>query len=428
MQHNDPLARDERVAACLVEVARALGERLAEMTAALFAELVDSIPELRGEQLILELLRSSIQANIDTFVHLAQYSLPMEDITPPTAAVAYAQRLAQRGTSSTSLVRAYRLGQRRIMDLSFTQIALVQPDASVAFATAQAMHQLVSLYVDQIAEKVVGEYESERERWLANRNTVRTTMVASLLAGDEVDVATAESALGYRLRQHHLGVVLWDADGGSSTTALRRLETVVALIGEAVGATGQPLFLPRDGALGWAWIPLGPHEVEVDVEMVRRHIASTAGSIRVALGTIGAAMPGFRTTHLDASRAHAVATIAADRARLITTYAEPGVRAAALLTRDLDSARALVSEVLGPLAADDEPSERLRETLLVFLGEGGSYRSAGERLHVHRNTVKYRVDRAVDLRGRPLHDDRFNLELALLACQWLGQAVLAPSR
>ncbi|MGN6722396.1 MAG: PucR family transcriptional regulator, partial [Marmoricola sp.] len=108
----------------------------------------------------------------------------------------------------------------------------------------------------------------------------------------------------------------------------------------------------------------------------------------------------------------------------VTTYDEPGVRAAALLTQDIDSARHLVAEVLGPLAADDEPTERLRETLLVFLSEGGSFRSAGERLHVHRNTVKYRVDRAVEVRGRELSGDRFNLELALLACQWLGQAVL----
>lgn len=415
---------EERAAARIIEVARALGDRLTEMASALHLEIAAAIPELRGDPMILELLRASTQGNIETFVHLTQHSIAFEETTPPAAAIAYAHRLAQRDTSSTALIRAYRVGQRRMMDTSFEVIAAQESDLEVAYRAARLMHDLVFLYVDQVSEKVVAEYESERERWLANRNTVRATMLASLLAGDGVDVAIAENALGYRLRQHHLGVVLWDTDRGNSTTALRRLESVVALIGEAVGSTGQPLFLPQDRSLGWAWIPLGRTPGEIDIVKIQRHVAAAEGSIRIALGTVGAAMPGFRSTHLEAARAHTVATIAADRAGLVTTYDEPGVRAAALLTRDLDSARDLVAEVLGPLAADDESVERLRETLLVFLSEGGSFRSAGERLHVHRNTVKYRVDRAVEVRGRPLEDDRFNLELALLACQWLGRAVL----
>ncbi|WP_063766956.1 helix-turn-helix domain-containing protein [Streptomyces sp. NRRL S-813] len=48
-------------------------------------------------------------------------------------------------------------------------------------------------------------------------------------------------------------------------------------------------------------------------------------------------------------------------------------------------------------------------------------------LHVHKSTVKYRVARAVAQRGRPLEDDRLELELALTAVHWLGEAVL-PER
>lgn len=416
---------DERAAARIVEVARELGERLSEMASALYLEIAESIPELRGDPMILELLRASTESNIETFVHLTRHAIAFDATTPPAAAIAYAHRLAQRDTSSTALIRAYRLGQRRMMDISFEVIAAQESDLEVAYRAARLMHDLVSLYVDQVSEKVVAEYESERERWLANRNTVRATMLTSLLEGKETDVAIAENALGYRLRQHHLGVVLWDTDRTNSTTALRRLESVVGAIAEALGSTGQPLFLPQDRSTGWAWIPLGRSPINVDVAAVQRKIASSVGSIRVALGKVGPAMPGFRSTHLEAIRAQNVSTIAAERADLLTSYDDPGVRAAALLTRDLDAARDLVASVLGPLAADDESIERLRETLLVFLSEGGSFRSAGERLHVHRNTVKYRVDRAIEVRGRALDDDRFNLELALLACQWLGQAVLA---
>ena len=37
---------------------------------------------------------------------------------------------------------------------------------------------------------------------------------------------------------------------------------------------------------------------------------------------------------------------------------------------------------------------------------------------VHFNTVKYRVGRAVERRGRPIDADRLDVELALLLCQW----------
>jgi DNA-binding PucR family transcriptional regulator len=421
----DSAGVQDQATARVAEVARTLGTTLTELAGAMYAELAEGIPELRGDPMILELLRASVESNIENFLHLAQHSLPAEDVRPPMAAVAYARRLAQRETSSNALLRAYRLGQRRIIDLGFAEIARQESDRDVAFAAAQLFHELGFTYVDLVSEAVVAEYESERERWLANRNTVRATMLSRLLDGHDVDVAAGENALGYRLRQNHLGVVIWNADRESSAAALRILETTVTAIAEAVGAAGQPLFIPRDHSLGWAWIPLGRQPVTIDVAALHQVVADADGSVRAALGTSGAAIPGFRSTHLEAVRAHTVATIADSSAQPVTTYNEPGVRAAALLAGDLGSARDLVANALGGLGVDDESVERLRDTLLEFLTEGGSYLSTAERIHVHKNTVKYRVDKAIELRGRPLDDDRFNLELGLLACRWLGRAVLS---
>ncbi len=402
-----------------------MGSRLTQLATDLHVEFIESIPELRGDAMIVELLRASAESNVETLLHLIQHAIPMKGIEPPPAAVAYAQRLAQRGTSSNALVRAYRLGQRRVVDLAFTEIARQESDPAVAYAAAQLLHNLAFSYIDQVSEKVVAVYESERESWLANRNTVRAAMLASLLDGDQrIDLAVAENALGYRLRQNHLGVLLWDDDHGSTTTALRSLEAVASAIGDAVGGAGPALFIPQDRSLGWAWIPLGHGTIEVDITGVQRQVALGGSSVRVALGGVGSAVSGFRSTHLEAARAQTVATIAGERAAIVTSYDEPGVRAAALLAGDIASARDLVSQALGQLATDNDAAERLRDTLLVFLGQGGSYQAAGELLHVHRNTVKYRVDRAIELRGRPLDDDRFNLELALIACRWLGRAVL----
>ncbi|WP_246087002.1 helix-turn-helix domain-containing protein [Nocardioides humi] len=67
----------------------------------------------------------------------------------------------------------------------------------------------------------------------------------------------------------------------------------------------------------------------------------------------------------------------------------------------------------------------MRETLLAFVEERESYVATAVRVHLHKNTVKYRVDRAVEARGKPLGDERLDLELALIACKWLAPEVLA---
>ena len=134
-------------------------------------------------------------------------------------------------------------------------------------------------------------------------------------------------------------------------------------------------------------------------------------------------MAGFRATHRQALAAQAVALVAGAQGDPLTTHADVG--SVALLCADLEATRAWVGGVLGPLAADDEQVARLRETLLVFLTAGSSYTAAAEQLLLHKNSVRYRVARAEQLRGRPIRDDRFDVELALRACRWLGQAVLS---
>jgi hypothetical protein len=407
----------------IAHVARAMRTTLAALAGEMQAEFAELIPELRGDSAILELLFASTESNIETMLHFAQGSIELDDIEAPTAAIAYARRLAQRGTSSNALVRAYRLGQRRFLDVAFDEIVRSEPDGDVAFAAAQRMHLIANAYIDRVAEQVVGEYESEREHWLTNRNTLRASVLASILAGEDVDVAKGEQALGYRLRQNHLGVVVWETDP-DHPGALQHLESLVVAIGEATGGTGQPLFIPHDVALGWGWIPLGWTSGRLDADALRDIQAAVGETMRAAIGTPGQAVAGFQRTHTESMRAHAVATLAADRGRQITSFGEAGVSGAALLAGDLPATRDLVASALGGLAADDEPAERLRETLLEFLTNDGSYQATAERIHAHRNTVRYRVAKALELRGRPLDDDRFNLQLALIACRWLGRAVL----
>jgi DNA-binding PucR family transcriptional regulator len=66
----------------------------------------------------------------------------------------------------------------------------------------------------------------------------------------------------------------------------------------------------------------------------------------------------------------------------------------------------------------------MRETLREFLHTGSSFKATADELHLHVNSVKYRVQRALERRGKPITDDRLDVEVALLLCHWFDTAVL----
>ena len=60
----------------------------------------------------------------------------------------------------------------------------------------------------------------------------------------------------------------------------------------------------------------------------------------------------------------------------------------------------------------------------MFLDTGGSYKATAERLVLHKNSVQYRIHKATESLGRPVGDNRHDVELALRASRWLGSSVL----
>jgi DNA-binding PucR family transcriptional regulator len=134
---------------------------------------------------------------------------------------------------------------------------------------------------------------------------------------------------------------------------------------------------------------------------------------------------GFRRSHRQALDARAVVTAGPATASIVA-YGDPGLSVAALHTENLATTKIWVGETLGPLASATESDERLRDTLRVFLQNGSSYKAAAAELCMHFNTVRYRVQRAEERRGRPITiTDRLDVELALLLCQWFSAGVTA---
>jgi DNA-binding PucR family transcriptional regulator len=419
-----PLASDVGVHSYVAEVAGRLHDRLVDVSSGVRRSLEDQIPELRGDAALVELLGTSVEGNVDTILHALRYDIAVERVEAPTAALEYARRLAQRGVPVNALVRAYRLGQRRVNELIFAELRAMDIPEPMRVAVIEAITGTMFEYIDWMSQQVVAVYEEERERWLENRNSLRALRVREILAATKtIDVDAATTSIRYPLRWHHLGLVMWYPDPGTEGDELARLQRFLRELGEAAAAAASPLFVAADQSCGWGWLPYRA-AVPDAVEKVRRFAQTRPDSPSVAIGTMAGGIDGFRRSHREAVDARGVAIISDRRGQTVIAATDPGLSVVARLGGDVAGTRDWVATVLGDLASDNENDARLRETLRVFLGCGCGYKVAAEELNLHFNSVKYRVARAVARRGREIGSDRLDVELALLACHWYGPAVL----
>ena len=417
LPHDDEAARTRRV----IAIAGVLAGHRAELSDAIRDLLAARIDELRGDAGLVDLLGASVEGNVETILHVLRHDLPPREVEAPPAAVEYARRLAQRGVPVNALVRAYRLGQAHLIDWTFAEIEAGHDSTPLDAAVSHHIVVTILEYVDHVSQHVVAVYEAERDRWLENRHAIRVARIRDVLdgraPGSADDRLAVESLLGYGFGPVHLGLVAWLDRPPASGPALVTLERCALELAEALGARGRPLVVPWDTASAWVWLP-GGKGLTPTREAIADVVARCGEPVRIACGAPAAGVDGFRATHDQALRARAVTLAAGEGAPAVTLFDEVG--AVALLCADLDGATAWVRRVLGPLAGPGPSPARLRETLRVFLATGGSNTAAAIQLGVHPSTVKYRVRRAKEIRGRGIDADRLDVELALLACAWLG--------
>jgi DNA-binding PucR family transcriptional regulator len=420
------IADGVEVSRYVAETADRLHARLADVSSIVFRSLEDQIPDLRGDARLMELLAASVEGNVDTVLHALRYDIAVERVEAPTAALEYARRLAQQGMPVNALVRAYRLGQRRINELVFAELRAIDIPEPMRVSVIEAITATLFEYIDWMSQQVVAIYEDERERWLENQNSLRALRVREVLAAHRtIDVDAATTSIRYPLRWHHVGLVLWYPDVGADGDELARLQRFLRELAESAGAAAAPLFVAADQTCGWGWLPYRASTDDAPTA-VRRFALARPDAPSLAIGTMADGVEGFRQSHREAETARSVSVIAKRPEPTVISASDPGLSVVARLGGDVAGTRDWVATVLGDLAIDNENDGRLRDTLRVFLACGASYKVAAEELNLHFNSVKYRVGRAVARRGREIGSDRLDVELALLACHWYGPAVLQP--
>jgi len=115
----------------------------------------------------------------------------------------------------------------------------------------------------------------------------------------------------------------------------------------------------------------------------------------------------------------------------VVAFEELGIHRLLLQVPDLLELRAFATEVLGPLsAADRQRGTEFLATLSCYFRENGSPQRTAQSLHVHPNTVTYRLRRIRAITGLQLdtYRDRLMAQVALEIYHALGTDPLAPER
>lgn len=422
MSANTPAA----VSSLVVEVARRLQLRQSEISDAMSELLAHDVAGLDDDPQLIEMLNASVEGNVSTIFHILGNDIPLEHLHPTTAAVEYALRLAQRGIPGNSLRRAYHVGQDDLMASCYEEVQALDCAPELKVEVLHRVSQIAAKYIDWITQYVLQAYDDERQRWISASGNVHSSLIHAMISGKTGGTESFTAETGYALNQFHVGVIVWTVEADPGAESLMDLEPLARLLGVETGSVAQPIFTAVDRTTGWAWLPRGRDSSQVHAEVGRELLAKTPRA-RIAFGLPAHGAAGFRSTHDQAEAARFVALASAGAAPAAISYGDQGVAVVSALARDIDTTRTWVSGVLGALATNTANNSRLRQTLQTFLSTGGSFAQAAELLNMHRNTVKYRVDKALELRGRPLGPDRLDVEMALQVCHFLGKAVLQES-
>ncbi len=318
------------------------------------------------------------------------------------------------GRPLEALLAAYRLGAR----VAWRRLAAAGERAGLEPRVLYLLAEAIFAYIDELSAESVEGYAMEQAAVEGARQRRRRELAALLLLdppADKVAVEAAALAAGWPLPKAVAAVYL---EGGAGEGANDPDRLAARLGGGTIAAELAPgvcALLPDPDAPGRA--------------------AQLAAAFRDGLAALGPSV-SWRDAVLSAGRARAAFALAregaievvdADGARggaparpdtptgLVVAADHP---VALLVNADRGLASDLAASALAPLDGETDASrDRLTETLAAWLRHRGRTDAIAAALHVHPQTVRYRMGRLRELYGDRLDDPdaRFELELALRA-------------
>ena len=255
---------------------------------------------------------------------------------------------------------------------------------------------------------------------------LRVETLDALLAGtyaDEGQMRARAAQLGHDLARPHAALVV-ALDTSAAGGARGSYAELAAGVAEALVAGLEGTWARARGSEVTALLPLpdassprGLGELATRAaETVSRAVGASGATWSAGLGEAAVGPAGVRRSH-DEARAATQLGLQVLGPRRVARVADLGIYRLLLRLRESGELEDFTRRTLGPLTADPRSGDALIETLDVFFACNGNLSEAARRLHLHRNSLIYRLGRARELLGHDLEDPetRLALQLALKA-------------
>jgi hypothetical protein len=394
------IARDALALQIDDQVVGVLREQLPQVAARTVAAVTAEVPGYSGalSGAMGENIEAAVQMALAGFLKLAAGARDADPSTPlgPTLAGAYdlGRGEARNGRSMDALLAAYRVGAR----VAWRELAGLAAQAGVGATTMAQFAELVFAYIDELSAASVAGHTDELSTSGRVRERYRERLGQHLLAGAGQDVLEAAAERADWTPPTTLTAVLVPSVQVRGVLASLGPDTLVVgedLPGAEVGGAGQPLTL--------LLVP------EVD-GAGRRHLLRVLAGRQAVLGP---ARPWSlaRSSYDRAARTAAMFVVG-------PTHDDPvdseDHLARLIVSADPEALDDLRARVLAPLG-DLRPAtrERLEETLRSWLLHQGRRDAVAADLHVHAQTVRYRMGQVRELYGDQLDDPATVLDLLL---------------
>ena len=334
------------------------------------------------------IIEKAVQVSLESFVSLAASADPDEDAPIGvgfTAARDLGRAEARNGRPVEALLSAYRVGAR----VSWRELSVAALAGGVDAPTLAHFAELVFTYIDELSAASVAGHNSETSSVERARIVHLDRLTRALLTGVGDTELDAAAAAARWTPPRTLTAVLVPAERLPNTAAV--LDPRALTLDEDLPEEpqGQAVLLVPDAG-----------------GRARAHLHEVLGG-RPAV--IGPARPWDRASESYARAVRAL-PLAAEDAPLDTDEVLPEL----VLRADPAALTDLREAALAPLAGvSDGAADRLAETLRAWLLLQGRRELVAEALHVHPQTVRYRMNQVRDLYGERLTDPDEVLALVL---------------
>lgn len=381
-------------------LAATLAPELPALADEVIAAIGEAVPEYRRplEGAFGRGLREGVRRSLQQFVDLI--GGPGEVSAASREVYRELGRGEQRaGRTLDALQAAYRLGTR----LSWRRLATVARRRGADAETVALLAESIFAYIEEVSASSVEGFAQAQAELAGERERRRRRLVRLLLAGEqsaaEIDLRAAAVEAGWQLPPR-LAVLVCDLPDAP------RLSTV----------TGDGVIGARLEELTCLLVPDAEARGSVAIaQAVARVGAAQASRWHAALGPTlptAEAPVSFRRAQeaMDLQRRGVLPAqtlvVASEHLLTLLLQREPS------LTAELARRRLAALDALAPRAR-----MRMQQTLLAWLRHRGAVPATAAELHIHRQTVRYRLARLRELLGADLDDPdrRLEIELALRA-------------